>query len=826
MPQLFIAVVLMNFSRTICGLLIDISQVIMFTFVNALLDIAAGNFIQLFQLQDFGALNPYAIQAQIDSGNGITPVIQFTEAFLQIPLYGSIVAILFLLALAFLYRIVLLWVLVIMSPLAFFLGGIKGIFHGAEHSAGNWWGKFTGALMMGPILTFFLWLSLAAASGGSLAAGEGFDAAPAEGDTLFSVAALDSSHLTSLLLALILLTVGMQVAGEQSQKVGGMAQSLINDGMGRKVVGGSVALPFRAGRAAGGYATGKASPYVAEGLSRANLALGSRFGAKSLTEGVGQSIAGVGAAVGAVGLPGAGLIGAKLAGIGGGLENKGHHGRDERQLAADKEFKAKGHAQKMVETDLMEAKKGMYSPEAHAAMAKAYMDPDFRTDRVKHLMSQGDTETEANKKVNNKLGETLLAQYADKDKLPEADQNKLYGEMSKNLDKVQNYTDEKGNNLGAPIASKFIDTKDFDPSKLKNKTKIFEDPALRAQLEGKIMRTTKDGKNISVMDMARSGELGQDVRTAATDVSHFSAEGLQKPETVKGVVALMQSPVQKDERGNVKKIDMSRMGEKAVPEGANGIQADTIKRAATEEYFKVAKKQEKEVITSALNNGAMTTELMAAADVSVGSSTTRNAEGIKMTQALFESDVDLPKALPQKTKDQVIEDLYEGRSTSVVSIPAIARAESQFMASGITPDKIYKDIKVDNAAVNAGTVSVPDAVEGRVSQVIKESPDNILHFADAASANTPNDITRIIVRTSTPAAIDKFEEKIRNALGQERENSRQALAAMQKAHETELAAQQARVVGATKDAKKKEQGKADAIDEKLRKIREVERYTR
>ena len=51
-PKLLIFAILINFSKTICGLIIDFGQVIMLTFANAIRDIAAGNFIQLLGLGD------------------------------------------------------------------------------------------------------------------------------------------------------------------------------------------------------------------------------------------------------------------------------------------------------------------------------------------------------------------------------------------------------------------------------------------------------------------------------------------------------------------------------------------------------------------------------------------------------------------------------------------------------------------------------------------------------------------------------------------------------------------------------------------------------
>src|SRR3989338_3471039 len=51
-PRLLLFAIVINFSKTLASLLIDIGQVITLTFANALKDIAAGNFIQLFGINE------------------------------------------------------------------------------------------------------------------------------------------------------------------------------------------------------------------------------------------------------------------------------------------------------------------------------------------------------------------------------------------------------------------------------------------------------------------------------------------------------------------------------------------------------------------------------------------------------------------------------------------------------------------------------------------------------------------------------------------------------------------------------------------------------
>ena len=60
LPRLLIYAVLINFSRTICGLIIDFSQVIMLTFVNAFAQNGANNLTYIFQVDKYSSLNNVA----------------------------------------------------------------------------------------------------------------------------------------------------------------------------------------------------------------------------------------------------------------------------------------------------------------------------------------------------------------------------------------------------------------------------------------------------------------------------------------------------------------------------------------------------------------------------------------------------------------------------------------------------------------------------------------------------------------------------------------------------------------------------------------------
>jgi hypothetical protein len=172
-PRLLIFAVVINFSKTLAGLLIDFGQVIGLTFVAAIQDIGAGNFMQLFGLDVVTDVSSQAAE-DLDVPTGDAAFKWFAgaaTAFIFLLLTAIAVVIL---TIVYVWRIVMLWVLVTIAPLAWFGGGVaKG---GGEGVTGlsklsdtykKWWKYFTCAVGVGPILSFFLWLTLAVVGSGT-----------------------------------------------------------------------------------------------------------------------------------------------------------------------------------------------------------------------------------------------------------------------------------------------------------------------------------------------------------------------------------------------------------------------------------------------------------------------------------------------------------------------------------------------------------------------------------------------------------------------------------------------------------------------------------
>jgi len=234
-PRLMIFALIINFSRTLTGLMIDFGQVIMLTFVNALKDIAGGNFIQLLGLSSILSVSKSndikdLVSGKTTGAGGIIPFDWLAAAIAAMMMMIAVLAIVIILAAILAWRIVLLWILVVMAPLAWFMGGAKDVI-GKDKGYAEWWTNFTCAIAVGPVVTFFLWLTLAVAGSGNIAASEGFvtSEVPEETSIKKSVSgnlleAFEVSRMTSFIIGFAMLVAGFQAANDVCKSVPGMGK--------------------------------------------------------------------------------------------------------------------------------------------------------------------------------------------------------------------------------------------------------------------------------------------------------------------------------------------------------------------------------------------------------------------------------------------------------------------------------------------------------------------------------------------------------------------------------------------------------------------------
>jgi len=149
LPKLLIMAVLINFSRTICGLVIDAAQVVMMTFVNGFKDVAAGNLIRGFGVSDMLTLR------DLGETEGVSSTALAAASILAVAMLTIATVTVGIMVIMFIARIIYLWILIVLSPFAFVLSATPG-FSGKFN---DWWDKFMRYVFVGPLLAFFLWLS-------------------------------------------------------------------------------------------------------------------------------------------------------------------------------------------------------------------------------------------------------------------------------------------------------------------------------------------------------------------------------------------------------------------------------------------------------------------------------------------------------------------------------------------------------------------------------------------------------------------------------------------------------------------------------------------
>ncbi len=209
--KLVIMAVLINFSKLIAGFLIDFFQVIMLTFVNGFKDVAAGNFADAFGI--YQVLSFAQGDADLTAGEGSTVVAATLLAIFMI-IVADIV--LLILIAVLLYRIAMLWVLVIISPLAYLAYAISPKYWS------QWWSMFFQHLISGPVIAFFLWLALLTVQKGNISnsfvVGE-------EGKVLDNQdfgTAVSASTLLSYMVTVALFMGGLAISQKMAQQSGGV----------------------------------------------------------------------------------------------------------------------------------------------------------------------------------------------------------------------------------------------------------------------------------------------------------------------------------------------------------------------------------------------------------------------------------------------------------------------------------------------------------------------------------------------------------------------------------------------------------------------------
>ncbi len=199
--------ILVNFSNLIFQVIIDMAQVFTLTFANAIAATAGGNLISIFNMDKFFSMSSSANPRDLsDVLSGALPaaVMAGIMAFIAM---GTIASYCILMVV----RLVVLWTMIILSPLVFILS----ILPQTKAQATDIWREFMNHVLAGPVMVFFLWLAFAAFGSGNAA--EQLGMTTPEGGMGVSISeAASYDNLANFAVAIAFLLLGM----ERVQKLG------------------------------------------------------------------------------------------------------------------------------------------------------------------------------------------------------------------------------------------------------------------------------------------------------------------------------------------------------------------------------------------------------------------------------------------------------------------------------------------------------------------------------------------------------------------------------------------------------------------------------
>jgi hypothetical protein len=270
LPKLLVMAILINFSKTLIGLMIDFSQVIVLTFVNGFKEAAGGNFINALHLREVmnietqtgsvvtvGANNELKINQEAAQQADVYQIFNMMLASIfGIWILSLSITLVVIMLIFFLVRIIILWFLLITSPVMFFAWALPGKMQKSFSAfTDQWWQRLSTALIGGPTMAFFLWLALAMAQtqGGadSLTGGganslykgassevksniEGLNSQSGYGNKVVSTDIGKPDNLANFIIMVAFMLLGVQVAVQASNslapQLGGLAKSIGSTG--------------------------------------------------------------------------------------------------------------------------------------------------------------------------------------------------------------------------------------------------------------------------------------------------------------------------------------------------------------------------------------------------------------------------------------------------------------------------------------------------------------------------------------------------------------------------------------------------------------------
>lgn len=287
--KFIIMVILVNFSKSIAGFMIDFAQVIMLTFVNAFAENAVFYLTKSVGIQQLLNISTDAEAGGLISGGAFSNFVgTIGSLILAVIMLFAYLAVIWAAFLILVVRVVMLWVLIVLSPIAY----VMEVLPRTKSYANQWWSMFGKYVTVGPVMAFFLWLSITFMAQGIKTVGEDNVATdlspvaetsttPAEGGPATNAATpefaggfakiAESGNMMTYVLTLVMLSVSMSFV-QQSGTIGAQFAKAAADRV-RKISLAPIAAGAWVGRLPGRGAKSLAKAGVEEVSARSGIEL-------------------------------------------------------------------------------------------------------------------------------------------------------------------------------------------------------------------------------------------------------------------------------------------------------------------------------------------------------------------------------------------------------------------------------------------------------------------------------------------------------------------------------------------------------------------------
>ena len=222
LPKLLIMAVLINFSKTIFGLMIDFSQVIMLTFTQAFAN-GHGWFVMMFNVTGIASMEFIGKKEDMGWSTALAVIAGVFASIITVITIAMMLGILVM-------RVIMLWIYTILSPLVF----LGFAFDPIKKHTDQVWQDFIKQLIVGPVLAFFIWLALTTADESASRLGA-IDTKRGQEYTIEgeSVSVGGSEFFKDVNFQKYIITIALLIGGMMvAQQMGGAAGQIAGKGLG------------------------------------------------------------------------------------------------------------------------------------------------------------------------------------------------------------------------------------------------------------------------------------------------------------------------------------------------------------------------------------------------------------------------------------------------------------------------------------------------------------------------------------------------------------------------------------------------------------------